>query len=128
MLRGWTTPEWALTGGALAVMELGPLCQWMNTYWGGALAASAGCLVFGALPRLRDRYRVRDAVLLGAGLAIHLLTRPYETIFLSAAVLLYFKPWRAAPVAGLLLLPAVVLTLAQNRAVTGSWTTLPYAL
>jgi hypothetical protein len=128
MLRGWTTPEWALTGGALAVMEFGPLCQWMNTYWGGALAASAGCLVFGALPRLRDRYRVRDALLLGAGLAIHLLTRPYETIFLGAAVLLYFKPWRAAPVAGLVLLPAVVLTLAQNRAVTGSWTTLPYAL
>src|SRR5271166_6398134 len=34
MLRGWTTPGWALVGGVLAVIEFGPLCQWMNSYWG----------------------------------------------------------------------------------------------
>src|ERR1035437_563981 len=69
MLRGWTTPGWALAGGALAVMEFGPLNQWMNGYWGGALAAAAGCLVFGSLPRLRNG-RQRDAILLGVGLPI----------------------------------------------------------
>ena len=53
MLRGWTTPAWALAGGLLAVIEFGPLSQWTNSYWGGALAAAAGCLVFGSLPRLR---------------------------------------------------------------------------
>ncbi len=37
MLLGWTTPSWALLGGFLAVMEFGPLNQWMNSYWGGAL-------------------------------------------------------------------------------------------
>src|ERR1022692_3625703 len=78
MLRGWTTPGWALAGGLLAVMEFGPLNQWTNSYWGGALPAAAGCLVFGALPRLRRGGGLRDAALLGAGLAIHLLTRPYE--------------------------------------------------
>src|SRR6202045_3752004 len=39
MLRGWTTPSWALLGGLLAVIEFGPLNQWMNSYWGGALSA-----------------------------------------------------------------------------------------
>src|ERR1035441_8585630 len=52
MLRGWTTPAWALVGGILAVFEFGPLSQWTNGYWGGAYSAVAGCLVFGALPRL----------------------------------------------------------------------------
>jgi len=139
MLRGWTTPGWALAGGLLAVMEFGPLSQWMNGYWGGSLSAFAGCLVFGALPRLQTESRRRNALLLGIGLAIHLLTRPYETIFLGLAVLLFFVPplrkpaevrrlARIAAIAAIAVAPAIVLTLLQNRAVTGNWTTLPYAL
>ncbi|MGA2736936.1 MAG: hypothetical protein ABSG65_05735 [Bryobacteraceae bacterium] len=133
MLRGWTTPGWALAGGALAVMQFGPLNQWMNSYWGGALPAAGGCLVFGALPRLRRGGGLRDALLLGAGLAIHLLTRPYESIFLLLCVAAYLLPaWKsvARPVlaAALAVLPAVGLTLLQNKQVTGNWTTLPYAL
>ena len=139
MLRAWTTPGWALAGGVLAVMEFGPLSQWMNGYWGGAVAAAAGCLVFGALPRLRQSNRRRDAALLGLGLAVHLLTRRYETLFLGLAVALYFVPaLRAAggvrrlagiaAVAALVVAPAVGLTLWQNRQVTGRWTTLPYSL
>jgi hypothetical protein len=139
MLRGWTTPGWALVGGLVAVMEFGPLSEWMNIYWGGAVAATAGCLVFGALPRLRDGPRTRDAVWLGLGLAIHLLTRPFESIFLLLSVILFFLPalgepsqrsrlLKAAAVAALVVLPAIGLTLLQNREVTGSWTTIPYAL
>src|SRR5215471_633225 len=82
MLRGWTTPGWALAGGILGVVEFGPLCQWTNSYWGGALAATAGCLVFGSLPRLREAPRVRDGALLGLGLALHLLVRQFESVFL----------------------------------------------
>src|ERR1700722_1185193 len=59
MLRAWTTPGWALVGGLLAVIEFGPLNQWMNSYWGGAGAACGGCLVFGSLPRLRVDGRPR---------------------------------------------------------------------
>jgi hypothetical protein len=110
-------------------MEFGPLSQWMNSYWGGSLAAAAGCLVFGALPRLRNGYRTRDAVLLGLGLAIHLLTRPYETVFLGLSVVLFFVPSRRmAAIAAACVLPAIGLTLLQNRAVTGHWTELPYSL
>jgi hypothetical protein len=135
MLRGWTTPGWALAGGWLAVCEFGPLNQWMNLYWGGAVSGIAGCLVFGALPRLRAGWHKRDAVLLGAGLGLQLLTRPFEFLLLGACAAVYlawargagFRPARLA-VAALALLPAVLLTLAQNHAVTGSIATLPYQL
>ncbi|HTC32337.1 MAG TPA: hypothetical protein VK724_03145 [Bryobacteraceae bacterium] len=135
MLRGWTKPEWALLGGVLAVIGFGPLNPWMNSYWGGSLAAVAGCLVFGALPRLRASPRIRDGALLGLGLAIHWLIRPYETIFLALAALLFFA-WplnlrslaKPALAAVLVLIPALALSLAQNKAVTGSWRTLPYML
>jgi hypothetical protein len=136
MLRGWTTPGWALLGGVFAAIEFGPLNQWMNNYWGGALAAAAGCLVFGALPRLSAGPRQRDALLLGTGLALHLVTRPYESIFLFLSVALWFAPSlrqpsavrklaRLVPDAALIVLPALALLLAQNKAVTGSWTTMP---
>ncbi len=133
MLRGWTTPGWALLGGLLAAFQFGPLNQWMNSYWGGAVPAAAGCLVFGALPRLRERGRTRDAVWLGLGLALHVLTRPYESIFLVVSALLFFLPdlrklARALPAVALAVLPAIALTLVQNKQVTGSWTTLPYVL
>ncbi|HWD00763.1 MAG TPA: hypothetical protein VG456_28600 [Candidatus Sulfopaludibacter sp.] len=133
MLRGWTTPGWSLIGGLLAVAEFGPLCQWMNTYWGGAFPAMAGCLVFGALPRLRREPRTRDAVLLATGLALHWLTRPFESIFLFLAAAVYLAPcWRklrrVAPEAALILLTAAAITLFHNKAVTGSWSTLPEKL
>ena len=133
MLRGWTSPEWALLGGILAVIEFGPLNAWMNSYWGGSFAAVAGCLVFGALPRLRATGRPACGAVLGLGLGLHWLTRPYETIFLAIAVLLFLFPhfrWLAKPAlaAACVLLPAIALSLVQHKQVTGSWTTLPYAL
>ena len=139
MLRGWVSSPWALIGAALAVIEFGPLCQWTNGYWGGDVTACAGCLVFGALPRLKASPTRRDAALLGLGIAIHLLTRPYESIFLFAAAVLYLAPVarspkelraiaRVMPLAAAFVTAAVFITLAQNKAVTGSWTTLPYQL
>ena len=133
MLRGWTTPGWALIGGLLAAAEFGPLSQWMNSYWGGAVSACAGCLVFGALPRLRGSFRTRDALLLGLGLALQLLTRPFESIFLAISVPLFFLPdlrrlMRPAAIAALAVAPAFLLIGLQNKAVTGHWATLPYVL
>ncbi len=133
MLRGWTTPEWALLGGVLAVIEFGPLSSWMNSYWGGSLAAVAGCLVFGALPRLRSDGRARYGALLGLGIGIHWLCRPYETLFLILSALIFLLPsWRSlakpALAGALVLLPAITLSLLQNEQVTGSWITLPYQL
>lgn len=146
MLRAWISPGWALAGGLLAVVEFGPLNPWMNCYWGGAFAAFGGCLVFGALPRICDRKSIRDAAILAIGLSVHLLTRPYESIFLGLGVIGYFVVWiwrrphlaETAPSRSwlgklllttlLCLLPAVGLTFLQNKAVTGSFLTLPYQL
>ncbi len=139
MLRGWMTPVWSLFGGMLAVMEFGPLCQWTNSYWGGGLAATGGCLVFGALPRLLNYTRRREGVLLGTGLSIHMLSRQFESAFLALVIVLFFAqnlttfrrnsnllksfPWILAPLAA-----TVLLILVQNRAVTKSWATLPEQL
>jgi len=133
MLRAWITPGWALAGGLLAVAQFGPLNQWMNSYWGGAVSGCAGCLVFGAMPRLRAEGRGRNAVWLGLGLGLQLLTRPYEFVFLVLSVMLYFAPnprklARPARMTLLAMVPFAMLMLGQNRLVTGSWTTLPYQL
>ncbi|HVW85895.1 MAG TPA: hypothetical protein VHB50_14495 [Bryobacteraceae bacterium] len=130
MLRAWVSPVWALAGGLLAVMEFGPLNQWMNNYWGGAVSAIAGCLVFGAIPRIWVSGRPRYAALAGFGLGLQILTRPFESVLLAVCALpALVKIRRRALVAGLAaLLPALLITAAQNKAVTGSWTTLPYML
>ena len=136
MLRAWTTPGWALAGGVLAPCEFGPLNLWMNCYWGGAVSAAAGCLVFGALPRLLREARRRDAMLLGLGLGLQFLSRPYESLLLDLCVVAYLYvqrgEWRRllplAPIVALAAFPALALTLLQNRQVTGSWTTMPYML
>ncbi len=139
MLLGWVSPGWALAGGLLAVCQFGPLNAWMNNYWGGAPSAIAGCLVFGALPRLRRGFKPRDALWLGLGLGIQMNSRPFESIFLDVSVILFFLPelrrpkqWpqlvRAAVFACAAVAPAAGLMLLHNHASTGSWTTLPYAL
>jgi hypothetical protein len=128
MLRGWVSPAWSLVGGLLAVMEFGPLCQWMNLYWGGAVSAVAGCLAFGAIPRLTARPRWAP-LLLGAGLGLQLLTRPFEAVLLAICVTPFlWKRWGRLALVAVAVLPAIGLTLLQNHAVTHSWTTMPYQL
>ena len=128
MLRAWTTPGWALTGGLFCVMLFGPLSYWANSYWGGAVSAIAGCLVFGALPRIVETKRKRYVILLGAGMAIQLLTRPYEFLLLLLCLILFRLPWRRLVAAIFPLACAAGLILCQNKQVTGHWTTLPYML
>jgi hypothetical protein len=79
----------------------------------------------------------RHAVLLGLGIGVHLLTRPYESIFLLAGVILFFVPvkrrmlkpalWVAATAAAAMT-PAAALMAVHNHAMTGRFLTLPYTL
>jgi hypothetical protein len=78
MLQAWFPPHWALIGGILAIVRLDMSSYWSQSYWGGAVALMAAALVMGALPRIKRYRRVRDAVILSAGVAILANSRPAE--------------------------------------------------
>jgi hypothetical protein len=93
MLQGWLPASWALLGGFLATMRLAVFSYWANSYYGGALAAIGGALVLGALPRIKRRQRVGDALLMGFGLAILANTRPYEGLFFGIPIAVALFLW-----------------------------------
>jgi len=102
MLRGWMPPGLALFGTLLGCLRFGIASYWTNSFYGGFLPAAGGALVAGAFPRLRRRATFSQGCVFGAGLAILILTRPFEGFFFSAvwtAVLIWDFRKRAASIA-----------------------------
>ena len=85
MLQGWLPPFYALLGSLIAVAQFGATSSWVNSYWGGAVPATGGALVLGALSRLARRPTTSASVAGALGLVILAYSRPYEGLLLSVA-------------------------------------------
>lgn len=140
MLQGWLPAAWALLGGILVLFRLGIFGYWMNGYWCASVAAMAGALVLGALPRLKRHGRARDALWMALGVAILANSRPYEGLVLSVSVAAALLVWMfgserprfrvgffrvVAPIVVVLSLAAIT-TGYYNYRVTGSPVRLAY--
>ena len=143
MLQAWMAARWAFLAGVLAALRLCIASYWMNSYWGGAVAAVGGALVLGAFGRIRRRPSLAMGILLGLGVAILFNSRPYESVFFCVPVLAaaLFWLWRESREAEtrraalrLVMFPASVILLftgclmaRYNWRVTGHAAEPPYA-
>jgi hypothetical protein len=144
MLKAWMPARWAFLAGILAALKLCVACYWINSYWGGTVAAIGGAMVLGALGRLlKDHSSPALAVSLAVGFAILFNSRPYESVFfcIPIAVVLFFwlrrrsarEDHRRATLRQVVLPAAAILVATAssmayyNWRLTGNPLDLPYA-
>jgi hypothetical protein len=139
MLFGCLSPSWAAIGGLLAAFGLAK-GLWLDSYTGGVFCAFGGALLAGALCRLRKSPSNAMGLVAGLGWSIVWLTRPFESLLvlvlavgcIAAFMMRAPRLWRAwigpLVLAVSVQISAGLVTVLHNRAVTGSFTTLPYRL
>lgn len=93
MLQAWVPPRWALLGGLLMMLKLGLFSYWSNTFWGGAVAAIGGALLFGAMRRIMKKPTRSNALYFGVGLAILANSRPFEGLLISLPAIVALLFW-----------------------------------
>ncbi len=103
MLGALLPARWALLGAGLLLFNPYLFFVWGQSYWGGALAAAGGALLFGGLLHARRRSALCDGLALAAGIFLLGNSRPFEGILTGVFAL------------GLLLL------LARERLIDGGW-------
>jgi len=136
MLQAWVPPVWALFGAMLAVLRFDIGSYWINSYYGGCLAALGGALVLGAYPRFLKKPSISLSLVLALGVIAIGYTRPFEGLGVSVPVVvalaIAFRKkllvyWMCVPAAALVL-AAVAALLFYCRAVTGDPLRTPYAV
>jgi hypothetical protein len=141
MLQEWMPPEWALLGGIFAVVRYGIFSYWVNSFFGGAVAAIGGALLVGTLPRMRKKLTLLDTVLFVVGVFLLANSRPLEGFLFSIPflfALLYLVLRSPLPRRQLLtriVVPGVLLLataagwmLYYNWRCTGHALSMPYVL
>jgi hypothetical protein len=88
-IQNWLPPYWALIGATLAVLKIGILSYWSESYWGGTGAAIGGTLLVGSLPALIRRPDVRSGLPAAIGIALLANSRPFEGLLLTLLCLGY---------------------------------------
>jgi len=104
-LQAFLPPPWALLGGLLTVIRIALFSYWMNSYYGGSVAAIGGAVALGAVVRLFDKHGTRRRrTLLAVAFAVSLLilatSRPYEGLAFSIPLMVFFC-YRIAAAPGL---------------------------
>jgi hypothetical protein len=138
-LQGWLPAVWALVGSLLAVLHIGIVSYWTESYWGGTCAAIGGALLIGSAPRLIERPRASLALVFAAGLAILGNTRPFEglvfAVVCSGWLVFELAREKTQPAVvlrrmilpmALLLIPVAAWMAYYNQRVTGHVLELPY--
>jgi hypothetical protein len=100
MLQQWFPAKWALLGAVLVFLRIDLYSYWLESYFGGAVAAIGGALVMGAYIRILRRQRMADAFLMAIGIALLANSRPLEGLLFCvpvAAVLLVRLLYRKSP-------------------------------
>jgi hypothetical protein len=132
---------WAFAGAIGAGLQFAIFGLWMNSYFGGAVAATAGALIVASLARIgRGRNLAPSAALCSFGLILSFATRPFEALLWCLIVAGYaiycvagLKIWGMQTFARRLLPPfALVFVLGAallawyNWRITGSPAVPPY--
>lgn len=142
MLFAWIPPRWAVITGLIAAIHFGVGSYWAHSYWGGGVAATGGALAYGALRRTADSPSVCTGLVLGVGLSLMALSRPFEGLLISLPAVAIISYWLIrghshgrrqvltdAVIPMLLIVAATVAFLGYyNWRVTGHPTTWPYEI
>ena len=149
MLMAWFSSGWAWVGAWVATFQYGwiglafgesTFAYWSQSYWGGALAAAGGALMFGGAVRLVRETTPQAAWALGFGLLLLANTRPLEGLIACLLPCLWLAftlvrsgrlaqsaTWTRLIVPILLILGPGFYAMGQyNRAVTGDAFEMPW--
>jgi len=120
MLQGWFPASWALLGGVLVLLRICLFTYWLDSYWGGAVAAAGGALVLGAFPRIIHSRRTRHVVVMGIGMGLLANSRPLEGLIFCIPVIAALLIWLVSNHKDLLTItgPRVLLPLLGVLALT----------
>ena len=88
LLTAWMSRGWALAGAVLALFH--PLSlEWSSSFWGGHLSVIGGAVTLGALLRGYRTPSLKYGLLMGLGVSILALSRPFEGALYTTLCLLF---------------------------------------